>query len=324
MDIFSAFEQVNVLVVGDVMIDQYLTGNVSRISPEAPVPIVHLQYADNRLGGAANVALNLKALGATPFLCSVIGEDAYGEIFTGLLPQYNLPSIGIVRSKERVTTLKTRIIAQHQHLLRVDKEDTHDLSSRETERFISTIKDILESQNIHVILFQDYNKGVLTQHVIHEIILEALRRDIPTAVDPKHKNFWAFRHVTLFKPNLKEIQEQTNFPVIPEEKSLRQAVDHIKEQLNNKYTLITLSDKGLFIDGDDKQLLAATQPRDIADVCGAGDTVISVAALGLATSLGIADIALLSNLAGGQVCEHIGVVPVDKEQLKKEYYKFVS
>lgn len=324
MDIFSAFEQVNVLVVGDVMIDQYLTGSVSRISPEAPVPVVYLQETDNRLGGAANVALNLKALGANPFLCTVIGEDAYGEIFTGLLPNYNLSSKGIIKSKERATTLKTRIIAQHQHLLRIDKEDTHDLSPKEAQHFIARVKAILDSQHIHVILFQDYNKGVLTQPVIHEIILEALRRDIPTAVDPKHKNFWAFKHVTLFKPNLKEIQEQTSFQVAPEEKSLRQAVDYIKKQLGNKYTLITLSDKGLFIDGNGKQLLAPTQPRDIADVCGAGDTVISIAALGLAASLSIADIALLSNLAGGQVCEHIGVVPVNKEQLKQEYYKFVS
>ena len=317
-------ENQHILVVGDIMLDRYLTGSVSRISPEAPVPVVLHRATEDRLGGAANVALNIRALGSNPVLCSVIGEDQDGEIFRRLLPGFGISDEGLVSSPARRTTVKTRILGNNQQMLRIDQEDTHDISGAESDALIHRIGELMDRLPIRALIFQDYNKGVLTQHVIHEIILEALRRDIPTAVDPKHKNFWAFRHVTLFKPNLKEIQEQTNFPVIPEEKSLRQAVDHIKEQLNNKYTLITLSDKGLFIDGDDKQLLAATQPRDIADVCGAGDTVISVAALGLATSLGIADIALLSNLAGGQVCEHIGVVPVDKEQLKKEYYKFVS
>ena len=318
-ELFSAFDRLNVLVVGDVMIDRYLTGNVTRISPEAPVPVVQLKQTDNRLGGAANVALNIRALGARPFLCSVVGDDENGKLFTGLLPEYQLSDEGIVSSTERMTTVKTRVIAQNQHLLRLDREVENDLSEKEAELLLTGIKRLLDQYVIHVILFQDYNKGVLSRPVIEAILAEARHRRIPTAVDPKNKNFWAYEGVDLFKPNLKEIQQQVNFLIKTELASLSKTADFIHGKLHNDKTLVTLSDKGVFLKSGSKQLLAPTQPRTIADVCGAGDTVISIAALCLALNVDMDDLALLANLAGGQVCEKLGVVPVDKQQLQQEF-----
>ncbi|MCB0559344.1 MAG: carbohydrate kinase [Lewinellaceae bacterium] len=316
---FDSFQQQNILIVGDVMIDRYLTGKANRISPEAPVPVVHLQGRDSRLGGAGNVALNLKALGATPYLCSVIGQDENARQLAELLPELQLSGKGLIRSAERKTTVKARIIAANQHLLRVDDEDTHGLSEQEAGLLLDGIRDILDNRPIHAILFQDYNKGVLTHKVIHEVMLEAIKRDIPTAVDPKFDNFWTYNHVTLFKPNLKEIQAQLPFRVEPELSSLKKAAEHLHAKLGNQYSLITLSEKGIFFDGNGHSEILATHPRTIADVCGAGDTVFAIAGLGLSLGMPIQDIALLANLAGGQVCEKVGVVPVDKAQLEVEY-----
>lgn len=317
--LFGAFAQLRVLIVGDIMIDRYIHGAVNRISPEAPVPVVQLRHTEDRVGGAANVALNIKAMGAKPYLCSVAGSDANGAALLWLLDRYDLPAQGIISSPSRATTVKTRIIAQHQHLLRLDEEDTHDLSQAEAAQLLEKIAALLDNEPIDVIIFQDYNKGVLTAPVITALMAEAARRGIPTTVDPKNNNFWAYRQATLFKPNLKEIQQQTPFAVGADEDSLQKAAQLIRARLGNTYTLITLSDKGLFIEQEGRHLLAPTHPRDIADVCGAGDTVISVASLAVALSLPIEDIALLANLAGGQVCEHIGVAPVDKVQLQREF-----
>lgn len=316
---FEAFKQVNVLIVGDVMIDRYLRGNVTRISPEAPVPVVNLEAEDLRLGGAANVALNIKAMGANPILCSVVGNDDEGVVFRNLLPEYGMSNEGILHSSERRTSVKTRVMAGAQHLLRLDQEDTHDLSDGEAEQLLCTIRQILDEQKIQVILFQDYNKGILSPPVIREIILESLKRDIPTAVDPKFHNFWAYKHITLFKPNLKEIRAQVPMKVQITLNSLQEAAAYIQEQLGNQHTLITLSEKGLFLETAGQSAIIPTEPRAVADVCGAGDTVISIVALGLGLRLDLQELALLANLAGGQVCEKVGVVPVDKGQLEEEY-----
>jgi len=321
-NLFDSFSKVNVLVIGDVMIDRYLNGTVDRISPEAPVPVVRMRDYQDRLGGAANVALNIKALGGTPFLCSVIGEDHNASIFTKLLPKRGLFSEGILKDPGRMTTVKTRVLAQNQQLLRVDQEDTYDLSEAMSDLLLKKICDLLDTKNIHIILFQDYNKGVLTEKLIEQIISEAVKRSIPTIVDPKYHNFWAYKKVTLFKPNLREIQNQLDFSITTDLPSLRRTAAYIREQLDNPYTLITLSDEGLFIDYAGAGHLIPTHPRSIADVCGAGDTVISTAALTLALGLGAEEIGVMANLAGGQVCEKVGVVPVDLKQLKEEYISY--
>ncbi len=318
--IFDAFNKMNVLIVGDVMIDRYLRGDVSRISPEAPVPVVQLEDSDSRLGGAANVALNVRALGATPLLCSVIGDDPESDHFLDLLPRHGLSERGVLKSGQRPTTVKTRIMAGGQQLLRVDREQSMDLTQQESRLLVERIRQILEDRDIHVILFQDYNKGVLTYKIIREVILEAIKRDIPTAVDPKFHNFWSYKHVTLFKPNLKEVRAQLA-DVNPETASLLRAAERLRTTLGQQSTLITLSEKGLFYETGGKGQIIPTQTRSVADVCGAGDTVISIAALGLGLSLNMEEIALLSNIAGGQVCERVGVAPVDKGQLQQAYEK---
>jgi rfaE bifunctional protein kinase chain/domain len=221
--------------------------------------------------------------------------------------------------------VKTRILANSQQLLRVDSEDTHDLIEKEANQVLGTVKDLLDHKDIHVILFQDYNKGVLSRKIINEIMLESIKRDIPTAVDPKFENFWAYKHVTLFKPNLKEIRAQIATDINADDlSSLSRTAEEVRSRLGNQLTLITLSEKGLFIDDSGEGHIVPTQPRVIADVCGAGDTVISIAAMGLALKMDAKELAVLANLSGGQVCERVGVAPVDLEQLKLEYQVLVE
>lgn len=318
-DLFESFDRVNILVIGDVMIDRYLRGSVERISPEAPVPVVNLKRKEDRLGGAANVALNLAALGASPFLCSVVGHDEASDTFLGLLPDHGLPAAGLVRSGSRPTTVKTRIMSGNQHLLRIDEESTANLNETEEQALLEAIERLLDQHDIRVILFQDYNKGVLSASVIRRVGQLARARGIFQAVDPKDKNFWAYEGVTLFKPNLREIQQQVDFQVKPTLESLSKAGAYIHSRLQNRFSLITLSDKGVFLYGEGIARIFPTHPRLITDVCGAGDTVISVASVALAAGLSWEQTAILANLAGGQVCEKVGVVPVDKQQLLAEY-----
>lgn len=325
-NILKGFKNLNILIVGDVMIDRYLKGKVNRISPEAPVPVVELQQTEDRLGGAANVALNIKALGATPYLYSIIGEDTEGAVFFKLMNESSLPLKGIITSKVRKTTIKTRIVAGMHQMLRVDSEMTSDISETLQQVFVKKIQDLIESKNIHAIIFQDYNKGVLTVKVIREIILMAIKNEIPTIVDPKKNNFLEYKHTTLFKPNLKEIRDSVPFEVVPEADSLKKAADYLRGHLGHKYTMITLSDRGLYwesnelsdADKSNTGSIYPTKTRNIADVSGAGDTVVSIAALGIASGLDKSTIAQLSNVAGGQVCETPGVVPINVESLCRE------
>ena len=323
-DFFEQCEQLTVLIVGDVMIDRYLTGRVDRISPEAPVPVVNYLATDNRLGGAANVALNVAAMGATPILCSVVGSDENGELFQTLLSEQQMNTEGLLRSDDRPTTIKTRVLAGSQQLLRVDREITDDLSRSETERFTALLEKLLAKHPIDAILLQDYNKGVLTETTIGHIIALARQRNIPVSVDPKRRNFWAYQQAKLFKPNLKEVREGLNQPIRPVKEDLCAAATELNHRLGNELTLITLSEHGVFIDDRRTGTLHPTTPRTIADVCGAGDTVISVATLAMAAGLPATSIAQLANLAGGQVCERAGVVPVDREQLRREFERIVD
>ena len=243
MSMLEKIENRDVLIVGDVMIDRYLSGTVSRISPEAPVPVVLEEEKEDRLGGAANVALNVQALGSRAILCSVIGNDEDGARFLEKLHAHELPELGIYRSPHRRTTVKTRILGNHQQMLRIDREDTHDISPEEEDILWNTVKSVVSQHPVKVIIFQDYNKGVLTEGVIKRILQYARQEGIFTAVDPKKANFFAYKGVNLFKPNLKEIRESAPFPITTEEISLQSAADFIREKLANQYTMLTLSEK---------------------------------------------------------------------------------
>ncbi len=319
MSLLQQLENHEVLILGDVMIDRYLTGSVNRISPEAPVPVVLHQTTEDRLGGAANVALNIRALGSVPVLCSVIGRDNDGQqLVNRILPENNITAVGIVWSDTRRTTVKTRVLGNHQQMLRIDSEDTHDLSAEEQANVLQKIAELVATRPIRAIILQDYNKGVLTQALIEAVIALAKKAGILTAVDPKKSNFFAYHGVDLFKPNLKEIRDSAPFSVHPTLDSLREAAKFLRSRLENRLTMITLSEKGLFLDDIEEARLYPTVQRNISDVSGAGDTVISIATLALIAGLPNESIATLSNLAGGQVCEFPGVVPVDRDILAAE------
>lgn len=317
--IIDSFSSHKILIIGDVMVDSYLWGKVERISPEAPVPVVTGTKEENRMGGAANVALNIQSLGATPILCSVIGNDDRSKTFFGLLKELGITDKGILQDPERITTVKTRVISQHQHLLRIDREIDAPLSAAMESKFIAHIRSILAENYISAIIFQDYDKGSITPNVIKEIVDEANKRNIPTLVDPKKRNFGAYRNVTLFKPNFKELVEGLKVEASKTNpQSLNDAAKTLHKDKNIKLVMITLSEAGVYMSNDKEYKVIPAHIRDIADVSGAGDTVISVVSLCLAAGLDPFITAAIANTAGGLVCEKVGAVPIEKELLKQE------
>jgi len=322
-ELFESFGQYKVMIIGDVMIDAYLWGNVERISPEAPVPIVACTKRENRLGGAGNVALNIKALGATPVLCSVIGKDDNSRRLFDLLTKHEMSSNGILASELRKTTVKTRIISQHQHLLRIDDEIDKNLSPINEIEFVNHLQNIILNEKIDVIIFEDYDKGVITPKLIEKIVGLANDLNIPTLVDPKKRNFAHYKGVTLFKPNFKELKEGLKMDIEKGDfEKLKQAAQFMQNTMEMNYVMVTLSELGVFISYKNESINIPAEIRDISDVSGAGDTVISIAALCLKSGLTAGEIAAISNLGGGLVCEKIGVVPIDAGQLYNECVKY--
>lgn len=322
-DIFQKFNNLNVVVIGDIMVDSYQWGKVERISPEAPVPICAVTKIENRLGGAGNVALNLKAMGANPILCSVIGEDSNGENLLHLMQQEGMTTDYILQSTDRPTTTKTRIIGNNSQMLRIDNESIETLDRKEETAFLKRIESLFSKTKIDVVIFQDYDKGVITERVITTTTSQANKKNIPITVDPKHRNFSLYKDVAMFKPNLKELKEGLKIEFDkPTQENLENASLLLKDKQRIEKVFITLSEYGVFFaDYSKKQAKVVLLPanvRKIADVSGAGDTVISVASLCLALAIEPKEIAKISNLAGGLVCEEVGVVPINKDRLYRE------
>jgi rfaE bifunctional protein kinase chain/domain len=315
--LFRSFRSLRVLIVGDVMVDAYYFGSVDRISPEAPVPVVLVDKQETRLGGAGNVALNVHALGAQPVLCTVIGTDKEGEGLRALLREQGLSERGILESEKRKTTTKTRVIGNKHQIVRIDHELTENLDKMDSFLLLEAVKRELEQAD--VLIMEDYNKGVLHEGNIKAIIALAKEAGVPVVVDPKKKNFLEYTGVTLFKPNLKEIREGLNISDdLKQLDHLKTAVAELQEKLGNSCTMVTLSEQGVYIAAKDESHHIPAHVRHIADVSGAGDTVVSVAALCLALGIDLRLLAALSNLAGGIVCEQTGVVPIQAELLKAE------
>ena len=316
-NILEQFKGLKVLVVGDVMIDAYYFGKVERISPEAPVPVVAVEKKENRLGGAANVAMNLVALGAKPIVCSVVGNDKDGDDLIELFHQHGVGTTGIVKSKDRVTTVKVRVISQATQMLRIDTENTEPISAVESYELVERIHQLLIDAD--VLIFEDYDKGVLTTDNIAKITEEAHKRGIPVVVDPKKRNFNFYNKADLFKPNLKELREGLRLDIdLDDQSGFEAAVKSLMQTMQLKHAMITMSEKGVMItDGNTFEYIPA-HVRKIADVSGAGDTVISVAALCFALKLNMKQTAAMANLAGGLVCEDVGVVPINKTKLEAE------
>lgn len=326
-NLFNSFNRKKIMIVGDVMLDIYMKGKVERISPEAPVPIVSVTETFSRLGGAANVTQNLKALGAEPILCSVIGNDEKSAELLNIMQEQNMNTSGIIKSKDRTTTCKTRVISNNAQMLRIDAEDTFDLTEKEFDLLSAKIKDIINKEKIDGIILQDYNKGVLTEELIKGIVALANENGIPVGVDPKKKNFLAYQNVTFFKPNLKELKE--GIGINSKDDSIIEilkSIDILQEKLNCRFIMTTLSERGVLIKDYNTNTShhIPAHIREIADVSGAGDTVLSVAMLCLVCKQDPHMIAAISNLAGGLVCEEFGVVPINKERLFEECKKIYN
>jgi len=313
------FSKLKVAVIGDVMLDTYWWGKVDRISPEAPVPVVALRKKEQRIGGAGNVALNTISLGAETALFTITGDDEDADILSGLLQDQHIDTKYIVKSNERITTNKTRIISRNQQMLRLDSEVTNDISKEDEESLLKNFTSYVKRHQPAVVIFEDYNKGVLTEALIHNVISICKEHNIVTTVDPKRKNFFTFKNVDIFKPNLKEVKEGLN--LLTDEVN-EDALKNIHKELHNilqhKISLITLSEKGVYIQKGNYARIIPTHARNIADVSGAGDTVIAVASLVYAVTKDVTLAAQVANVAGGQVCEEVGTVAVNKEKLLEE------
>lgn len=302
------------------MIDSYIWGKVERISPEAPVPVISITNKEIRLGGAANVAKNIAAFGASPILCSVVGNDHDGKSLIDLMDTRGMNTQGMVMSEDRITTVKERMLSSSQQLLRIDRETTKPLNKKDKADLINKVEQLMPE--VDVIIFEDYDKGVLDKKLIKSIVQIARSKNIPTAVDPKKANFLSYEGVTLFKPNLKEIKEGLKLDFnYDDEIAISEASKTLRNIMAIDKVFITRSEHGVYISSNEHQHFIPAHVRSISDVSGAGDTVVSTAALCLALELPDKFIAELSNLAGGLVCEHLGVVSIDKSQLLAEAKK---
>jgi len=316
-ELINGFSRLKVLIIGDLMIDSYTWGKVSRISPEAPVPVVNVIRRESRLGGAGNVVLNIASLGATAVICSVIGDDAPGRELQKIILDANLSTDGLIVEPGRMTTVKERIIAGSQQVVRVDSETENSISLSSQQALLAHIKDSMS--DVDVIIFEDYDKGVLSAELIQSVISMAKENNIPTVVDPKRKNFFAYEGATLFKPNLHELRDGLGLmPTDFDADHLAETVRKFKVSQEFTGVFVTLSERGVYIDFENDQHLIPAHIRQISDVSGAGDTVISIAACVLALGGSTEQIASLANLGGGLVCESLGVVPINLALLRKE------
>ncbi|MFN4110976.1 MAG: D-glycero-beta-D-manno-heptose-7-phosphate kinase [Ignavibacteria bacterium] len=311
--IFEAFNNKRIAVIGDLMLDVYIWGKVARISPEAPVPVVEVQEESYRFGGAANVGMNIKSLGGTPILIGVIGYDREGTIIDALMKENDFDKEGIIYDDERPTTVKTRIIAHSQHVVRIDKEDKRNIAEEIEAKILNFLKE--NKSKIDAIILEDYNKGVLTKNLIHQVIEFARNNNIIITVDPKFDNFFEYKNVTVFKPNRKETEDAFGIKLDTEERVI-EACKKLKEKLNPEFLLLTRGEKGMTLFGKNNSIRTIpTRARKVADVSGAGDTVIATLTMALAAGADIEEAATIANLAAGLVCEEVGVVPIDRELL---------
>jgi rfaE bifunctional protein kinase chain/domain len=317
--LFQSFSSLKVGVVGDVMLDTYMWGNVERISPEAPVPIVALKKNEYRIGGAGNVALNLRSLGAVPFVLSVTGDDDDATKLSELFKSQDIDGSYMLRSSSRITTNKTRIISRNQQMMRLDAEITDDLSQKDQQDLVERFEKFIQKEKPDVVILEDYNKGVLTEAVIRVVISICRQQNIITAVDPKRKNFFEFKGVDIFKPNLKEVKDALNFLFTDANLTLLQNIhQELFNLLHHRISFITLSEKGVFYQEEANSALIPSHLRNVADVSGAGDTVVAVAALVYAATKDVRLMSEIANIAGGLVCEVVGTAAIDRIKLMNE------
>ncbi len=323
--LFKDISKMKVAVIGDIMLDTYWWGNVERISPEAPVPVVAVDKREKRIGGAGNVALNVQALNSSVAMLTILGDDEDGIQLKQLLQEKNIDTRFILESKKRITTNKIRIISRNQQMMRLDAEHTDDIDDSDETKLKDQIEKYILTENPNVVILEDYNKGILTKNIIEHVIKLCNEKNICITVDPKRKNFFSYKNATLFKPNLHEVFTSLN--LIPEEISpslLSEMHTKLKEQLHHSISMITLSDKGIFYQENNNKNIIPSHRRNIADVSGAGDTVIAIASLIFASTKNIQLAAEVANIAGGIVCEEVGTAAINKEKLLKECKELIA
>jgi rfaE bifunctional protein kinase chain/domain len=317
--LFETVTKLKLAVIGDVMLDTYWWGHVDRISPEAPVPVVSIDKKEHRLGGAGNVALNAVSLQAQTTVFSVIGDDDNAKLLNGLLEEKNINTQYLIKSSNRITTNKTRVISRNQQMMRLDTEITNDILPTDEAQLLQNLGAYIANEQPAVAIFEDYNKGVLTESLVQKAMQLCKENGVVTAVDPKRKNFFAYKNADIFKPNLKEVKDGLNVLVEQVNQATLGGIhEKLQQQLAHVYSLITLSEKGLFVQGADLATIIPAHIRNIADVSGAGDTVITVASLVYAASKNMLLAAEMANLAGGLVCEEVGTAAINKHKLLNE------
>jgi len=307
------FNNKKIAVIGDMMLDSYFWGDVKRISPEAPVPILEVENEFYRFGGAANVALNIQKLNGNPLPIGVIGYDNHGTIFSSLLNEAGITEDGIIIEDGRPTTTKTRVIADSQHVVRIDKESKNYLNKEAEKKIYNLFKSKISE--IDAVILQDYNKGVLTAKLIDQIINIANKNNVLITVDPKFNNFFDYKNVTVFKPNKKEAEDVMGIK-IKNDMDISNTGKKLLSELNADNVLLTLGEEGIAIfQKNKKEKRMPTKARKVADVSGAGDTVIATLTMSLAAGADILEASFLANYAGGLVCEEVGIVPIEIEHL---------
>ncbi len=313
LELKSSFKNFNVAIIGDMMLDGYLWGDVKRISPEAPVPIVEIDNEFFRFGGAANVALNITKLGGNAMPFGLLGKDDNASIFKDLVNKANMSGDFLINDASRPTTTKTRVISADQQIVRIDKESKEKISEELEQTLFDSLKNNINS--IDAIILEDYNKGVLSENLIYKIIELANKENKVITVDPKFENFFNFKNVTVFKPNLKETEDSFGRK-INSKPDIEKIGFELLKKINSKYILLTLGADGMAIFESGKQMeIIPTKARKVLDVSGAGDTVISTLTISLLAGASISEATNLANYAGGLVCEDAGVVPIEKEKL---------
>ncbi len=312
-DIFGNLLGKRIAVVGDLMVDRYFWGSVMRVSPEAPVPVVEVESESSRLGGAANVGNNISSLGGVPLLIGVIGDDEGGVLLRSLVHEAGFSDEGIIVDASRPTTVKTRVIAHHQHVVRIDQEVKTEIDAAIRERILSVLKE--DINGISGIVIQDYNKGVMTHDLIREISNLARETRTVVTVDPKFNNFFEYKNVSVFKPNRKETEEALG-KRLTTVKDIEAAGRELLKRLNADSILLTLGEQGMtLVESSGEISHVPTKARKVADVSGAGDTVISTLTMAMAAGASIREAASLANLAGGIVCGEVGIIPIDRQIL---------
>lgn len=312
-ELLGNFSGKRVAVIGDLMLDRYYWGSVHRVSPEAPVPVVEVDTESVRFGGAANVANNIQALGGRAFLIGLVGDDHPGGMFRKMLSDQGLDTGGIVIDSARPTTIKTRVIAAGQHVVRIDNESKQDCPELLRTRLIDAVRSNIRS--LDGIIIEDYNKGVVTRDLIHAVIAAANEHGKPVTVDPKFNNFFEYKNVTVFKPNRREVEE-TLGGKLKTVVEVERAGKSLLESLNARNVLLTRGEEGMSLFQSEGTVTHfPTTAGEVQDVSGAGDTVISTLTMALVAGGGITESCILANCAGGVVVGAVGIVPILPEQL---------